>query len=57
MLALKRSLLNREQIHKCSEGHGFIISVCSLCGIILLNITVRYFTSLMKGMFHPFSVR
>jgi hypothetical protein len=45
MMALKRSLLNREEIQiNVLKALASIISMCSLHVILLSKITPRYFT-------------
>jgi hypothetical protein len=58
MLALNRSLLSKEYtLMNVLKALALIIFMCSLHVILLLKITLRYFTWLTKGMFHPFNVR
>jgi hypothetical protein len=54
MVALKRSLLNREYILiNVLKTLSSIISMCSFYVILLPKITSRYFTWLTKGIFRP----
>jgi hypothetical protein len=58
MLALNRSLLNREEIIiNVLKALASIISTCSFHVILLSKITPRYFTLFTNGMFRPFNVR
>jgi hypothetical protein len=58
MLALKRSLLNRELILiNVLKALASIVPICNLHVILLSKITSRYFTLFTNGMFRPFNVR
>jgi hypothetical protein len=58
MLALKRSLLNRDEIlTNVLMVLASVISMCSLHVILLSKISQRYFACLTKGIFCIFDVR
>jgi hypothetical protein len=57
MLALNRSLLNREYILMNVLKALALIILCNFHVILLSKITPRYFTLFTNGIFHPFNVR
>jgi hypothetical protein len=58
MLVLKCSLLNREYVLiKAPKALVSIVFMCSLHVIFLSNITSRYFTLFIKGMFRPLKLK